>query len=313
MDIVFQEVEVLGATPLDPHDMLRRIELAGRVCYKSEAAITSDSAIRFCLSKGVNETDATKRHFSVLEHSNLVVGAHPHEVGACSWSLVELLTRKGHLFEVHTIAGQTPWLCVSGNLRAWMELLVAAKNAALMPEELNLFAAFAANETLRPFFTDAPAAASRWQYVSGHDHLLAPHIPDKLKRYTVRAVTNRGISHEIVRHRLMSYSQESTRYVNYASRPMVMIAPYEYDQWDAAAKDEWYKATSTAALCYSNLVGMGVKPQHARGVLPQDLKTEMYITGTLEQWRWFITMRGHKSAHPQIQELAEKVRAGLHI
>jgi len=139
---------------------------------------------------------------------------------------------------------------------------------------------------------------------------------------TVRFISNRGMTHEDVRHRLCSYSQESTRYCNYGNDHVKFIIPpwsenlepgvYETfvntppiklnSEWT----DEeylWMKAMANAEISYQQLIMRGMKPQFARGVLPIDLKTEIVHTANLREWRHIFNMRCAKTAHPQIREL----------
>jgi thymidylate synthase (FAD) len=175
-------------TPIDGDDVLRRIEQAGRICYKSEDAISPDSHVRFASMLLTNE------HFSVIEHVNV----------------------------------------------------------------------------------------------------------------TVKFITNRGVSHELVRHRTASYSQESTRYCNYAKGKFgseitvidqqdVLPDPSHYELWKIAMED--------AERSYMALIDAGVAPQIARGVLPTDLKTEIIVTANLREWRHILELRTSDAAHPNIRWL----------
>lgn len=123
---------------------------------------------------------------------------------------------------------------------------------------------------------------------------------------TVRFVCDRGVSHEIVRHRIASYSQESTRYCNYAKdkfgNEITVIDPSPH-----MSKEQfrfWYAACEWAEGAYFKLVGEGAKPQMARSVLPNSLKTEIVMTANPREWRHFFTMRAAAPAHPQMRELA---------
>lgn len=137
---------------------------------------------------------------------------------------------------------------------------------------------------------------------------------------SARVVTNRGVSHEWVRHRVgCSYSQESTRYCNYGGEKFgaeitviwpwylggllpteLVIASYEANTPRAA----WIQAMLACEIYYFKLLELGRSAQEARGVLPNDLKTEFVTTMTLRAWRHFFKLRCAKAAHPQIQALA---------
>jgi thymidylate synthase (FAD) len=118
---------------------------------------------------------------------------------------------------------------------------------------------------------------------------------------TVKFVVDRGVSHEIVRHRIASYTQESTRYCNYKRKGVVFIEPpFETPE----ARELWVKAMGVAEAIYLQMIDIGVKPQIARSVLPNSLKTEIIMTANLREWRHFFKLRTDPSAHPQFREVA---------
>jgi len=121
-----------------------------------------------------------------------------------------------------------------------------------------------------------------------------------------RFITDRGISHEIVRHRIASYAQESTRYCNYSKdkfQGITMIRPSGIFEDDRA----WIEACEKAEAEYLNLIQRGAKPEMARSVLPTCLKTEIVMTANLREWRHFIKMRLDSPAHPDVRVLAYQV------
>lgn len=119
-----------------------------------------------------------------------------------------------------------------------------------------------------------------------------------------RVICDRGVSHEIVRHRLFSYSQESTRYCNYKGWDIEFIRPPGMDQLASIA---WEQAMVQAERSYKSMILDGCKPEIARSVLPNSLKTEIVITGNFREWRHFFKMRTAKTAHPQMREIAVKI------
>ncbi len=119
---------------------------------------------------------------------------------------------------------------------------------------------------------------------------------------TVRFFTNRGVTHELVRHRLASYSQESTRYVRYTGE-MIFIKPAWWDDWPQTAKDAWIHAMQTAEYAYLTLLQEYHPPEQARDVLPQSLKAEIIVTANLREWRHIFRLRTSPAAHPQIRAL----------
>ncbi len=127
------------------------------------------------------------------------------------------------------------------------------------------------------------------------------------EKVTVRVICDRGISHEIVRHRIASYTQESTRFCNYSKgrfgSEITVIKPCF---WDEGSKEYkiWRDAMENAERAYMELIKLGAKPEEARSVLPNSLKTEIVITMNLREWRHFFKLRTSKRAHPQMREVA---------
>lgn len=125
---------------------------------------------------------------------------------------------------------------------------------------------------------------------------------------TARFICDRGVSHEIVRHRIASYCQESTRYCRYSDdkfgNEITVVKPCfwaenspEYMIWVNACKEaeSWY---------FALMADYGVTPQEARSVLPTSLKTELVMTANIREWRHFLRLRTSPAAHPQIREVA---------
>jgi len=124
---------------------------------------------------------------------------------------------------------------------------------------------------------------------------------------TVRVICDRGVSHEIVRHRLAAYTQESTRYCNYTKgkfgSELTVIEPCFWTQ-DDEKYQVWKQTIEQIETGYNKLIELGATPQEARTVLPNSLKTEIVMTMNLREWRHFFTLRTSKAAHPQMREVA---------
>jgi len=124
---------------------------------------------------------------------------------------------------------------------------------------------------------------------------------------TVKFICDRGVSHEIVRHRLAAYCQESTRYCNYSKdgfgNEITVIEPcflkHDTPQWAA-----WESAMKNAEFSYFRMLELGCTPQEARSVLPNSLKTEVIMTADIREWRHFFKLRCSPAAHPQMREVA---------
>ena len=120
---------------------------------------------------------------------------------------------------------------------------------------------------------------------------------------TVKAICDRGVSHEWVRHRLASYSQESSRYCNYSNRGFEFICPFVHEK-GTPGYDSWKKGVVGTAVQYLEQINLGFPPEIARDVLSTSLKTELVCTMNLREWRHFFFLRCSPKAHPQIRELA---------
>lgn len=125
--------------------------------------------------------------------------------------------------------------------------------------------------------------------------------------FTVKFIVDRGVSHEIVRHRVASYCQESTRYCNYSKdkfgNEITVIKPCFWDESSNLYTD-WKSAMRMAESHYFALLKQGATPQEARAVLPNSLKTEVVMTANIREWRHFLKLRTSSAAHPQIREVA---------
>lgn len=126
---------------------------------------------------------------------------------------------------------------------------------------------------------------------------------------TVKFITDRAIANEIVRHRLASYCQESTRYCNYTKeqfgKEITVIEPeYLLGEENFFAHECWEKICEECEHAYFDLLEMGRTPQEARCVLPLSLKAELIMTANIREWRHFLKLRTSNAAHPQMQVLA---------
>lgn len=138
-----------------------------------------------------------------------------------------------------------------------------------------------------------------------HKYLCEPTTHHE-KRVTVRFTCDRGVSHEFVRHRVMSFAQESTRYCNYSKEKfggsVSMILPPWLEQENALEYEEDLRIVEEM---YFKWLKKGWTAQQARGFLPTFVKTELVVTGTVSDWIHFFDLRCPASAHPQARELAQ--------
>jgi len=141
---------------------------------------------------------------------------------------------------------------------------------------------------------------------NGHESVI------EHEKVSVKIICDRGVTHEIVRHRLASYSQESTRYCNYSQdrfgNELTFIRPFF---WEDRPEEfaVWKETMAVIEQNYLRLLDLGSAPQEARSILPNSLKTEIAVTMDLREWRHFFKLRTSAAAHPQMREVANALLA----
>ena len=134
----------------------------------------------------------------------------------------------------------------------------------------------------------------------GHESVL------EHEKISVLIICDRAVGNELVRHRIASFSQESTRYCNYSQdkfeNQLTFIEPCFFKSFDACS-DMWSIAMVFAETAYNSMIKNGWKPEEARSVLPMSLKTEIVVTANLREWRTILKQRTSKAAHSQMREI----------
>lgn len=311
MKIIKPSAVLLPPTPPDTTEMaiLKRIEQIGRICYKSEDRITEDSCIKFV------EGLIKRGHEAVLEHASLIYqvdGPTVHEFKV----LLDCVSEESG-FECFLRFTKDDRFIISGNIRAWRDTLKAFRmygvylpwfTQHIVQRYPHLFPEFDnASYLFRPSATKSFA-------VQLHSSELETPL-EKLVHCdrTVIYTCDRGVSHEIVRHRPASYCQESTRYCNYSGdkfgRSITVIEPCYLGPGSDPKKERsyllWMNSCSVAEETYFYMLDHACSPQEARAVLPNSLKTELAMTTNLKEWRHFHKLRVAPGAHPQMCEVAE--------
>ena len=255
---------------LDPVESAKRaIERAGRVSYKSEDKITDRSWIRFF------DMLKEKKHLSVFEFGELFfripVGTPFYDKEYLYKISIIQFFKNNQFSKCNTVSEEISMLeqrvhYISTNFRVIQE---------------------------HSDFID-------WKWLSQY---LCQPTDNHERKITVKFICSRGISHELVRHRVnMSYVQESQRYVNYSKdkfgNEITFIMP-EY----GINCPKFIESLERAEKDYFYLLGLGWKPQEAREVLPNATKTEIIVTGFRENWKHFFDLRTADSAHPEMRRL----------
>lgn len=283
MKLIESSVQIIEEK--DPYKM---IELAGRTCYKSEDKITENSAKEFV------DRMIKLGHGAMLEHGTvyLTITATSPEV------------RK---YEINPYS-RVKKISVDGiNGRAYI-----TTNYRVLVE-------------------------NKW--LDDLKYQCDP-TPSHEKRITVKFICDRGVSHEFVRHRVFSFAQESQRYCNYNKdkfnneltfiRPTWLNIPTgDYTYWDGdwcdidnmkiqlpsdnGVADNFLWCLNNAGMQYRLLINKGLKPQEARGVLPNATKTELVMTGFESDWEGFFKLRCSGAAHPDARKLADKLKSLMNV
>lgn len=289
MKLIESSVQIIEEK--DPYKM---IELAGRTCYKSEDKITEDSAKEFV------DRMIKLGHGAMLEHGTIYL----------------------------TIDGEDPNLSkIQSNPHTKVNLVPYE-----VLTEGNYTISYKAHITtnLRVLIENNLKELLQYQVEPTEHHE---------KRITAKFICDRGVSHEFVRHRVFSFAQESQRYCNYSkdkfNNEITFIKPTwldiptgNYTYWDGdwcdidnmkiqlpsdnGVADNFLWCLNNAGMQYRLLINKGLKPQEARGVLPNATKTELVMTGFESDWEGFFKLRCSGAAHPDAKKLADELYKLIH-
>ena len=332
MKIINANAQYMERDVENPYAFIERI---GRICYKSESRITPESAKDFVAKLKKNG------HLAMLEHYHLYLWD-------CSGETVAMLGRIAQGSPYESVPAPLRFLnvttfcnsgLISGSFRTFIELQASEDYRILGSEMWNVLNkefpdVFAPStdprryvkeclvrlktykdvinnvervESEEPQFVDLPDAAHE-QYREDVERCLRKHLT-----HTILFTCDRGVSHELVRHRPASFAQESTRYCNYGNakfgHEITVIAPCFWPDHSETPYLQWASACESAEKSYFALLGCeGVTPQQARSVLPNSLKTEIVVTATEDEWQHILNLRYHGTTgapHPQMKEIME--------
>lgn len=303
MKLIEPSVEYIQES--NPYKLIERI---GRTCYKSESAITEDSCYNF-VDKLIK-----RQHFAMLEHARFnfkldgysfpvelfnIPGLYVHCGGDDDEDSWILNVSMSHLYN-------PKWYTASDLFDVLKEMVENVYKYHRISESKRLVRN---NVKLNEYETIKQITLLTT--LSAND-LASPvtQIPD-LKFHTFKFVTDRGTSHELVRHRC-AVAQESTRYVDYTKDKfggeLTFIKPEDYDNWIGLIRDEFNGTMKAAESSYKWLVTKGkLTPQIARQWLPHALKTEVILTMNERQWEHFFNLRYHGTTgapHPEMKRIA---------
>jgi|GEM_PF-5024066 len=317
MKLIKQSYEIFGETPLDYESSIRRMELAGRKCYKSEHRISATSAPKF-IGNIVNHN-----HLSVVEHSNFVIrtkysNKYPNIikdkiVAALDSKYITVIVKKDYVY-------------IGGSCRAFLEKF----NIPII-EELY----FNWKEYLKELFI-----LTGVDYINVIDN---DEIPFELQRVTISCITDRAVLAEFTRHRPdIVFSVESQRYCAYSNHLVLVIPHHYYDKYDLFVNDLlpaesneqlWLEHMRTIEELYQFLIAKKIftedeivdentkyvivkedthfykeKAEEARSILPNSTSVDMIVTANLTEWKHIFNLRTSPAAYKQFRILMDPVK-----
>lgn len=312
MKLIESSVQIIEEK--DPYKM---IELAGRTCYKSESNITEDSSKEFV------DRMIKLGHGAMLEHGTIYLNV-PEQ------TYTETLEDEFGKFNNPN----------NGLVDRYRKNKYSKVNSV------------AANEELRKKYPKVRPFKLTHHYITTNLRVIIENGWEKdlewqceptehhEKRITAKFICDRGVSHEFVRHRVFSFAQESQRYCNYNKdkfnneltfiRPTWLNIPTgDYTYWDGdwcdidnmkiqlpsdnGVADNFLWCLNNAGMQYRLLINKGLKPQEARGVLPNATKTELVMTGFESDWEHFFSLRCSSKAHPDAKKLADELKSLMNV
>lgn len=311
MKLIESSVQIIEEK--DPYKM---IELAGRTCYKSEDKITEDSSKEFV------DRMIKLGHGAMLEHGTIYLNVPEQtytetledEFGKFNNPNNGLVDRyrKNKYSKVNSVAADEE---------------LRKKYPKVRPFKLTHHYI---TTNLRVIIENGWEKDLEWQCEPTEHHE---------KRITAKFICDRGVSHEFVRHRVFSFAQESQRYCNYNKdkfnneltfiRPTWLNIPTgDYTYWDGdwcdidnmkiqlpsdnGVADNFLWCLNNAGMQYRLLINKGLKPQEARAILPNAIKTELVMTGFESDWEHFFSLRCSSKAHPDAKKLADELYKLIH-
>ena len=321
MNIVKAGYEIIPELD-DSLGLMKKIERIARTCYKSEDLITETSCVKMV------ENLIKREHFAMLEHGSLAFKVDETSFYDTQELVIHL--EKG-LIREHEYETFKSYLrftddkqnyIISGNIRAWLEFLntcikFIGKIPPFVKTYITTMNAINSNSDIPILFKDfinvpddtyvMPASLVSVERIDP----VSLSVRERLihQDLTIKFIVDRGITHELVRHRDCSFAQESTRYVNYSKEkygseinviePCFWLdKPEEYATWKNICED--------AEKVYINLVNNKVPPQQARNVLPTSVKSDIYMTANIREWIHILELRAlgvTGKPHPQMEEV----------
>ena len=308
---------------LTDESITKKIERVARICYKSEDKIGPGTDVKM-LNNLIK-----RQHLAMLEHGDvcLDVSKNVYDLITDVINMMESIIRLGlepkkcylRRTEMYLCSGRTRYI-VSGNMRAWYEFFLEAAKVEALPASVY----DAVNEMMEHLFDNSPI--KNYKIGINEDVWGACLVPydckvikdmsklseeERMVHETVSILftVDRGVTHELVRHRDCSFAQESTRYCDYVlgkhGSEIAVIEPCFYvDSGDEY--NTWVSGMQDAEMYYFNLRGLGGSPQETRTTLPTSVKADIVMTTNLREWKHIFNLRACDftgPSHPQMKEV----------
>lgn len=323
MKIIKPYHEHISKKGLTPYQFIEKI---GRTCYKSEDKITQDSAVKFV--QGL----CNRQHYAIIEHHwvhIMYTGVKEEFVKALDIFARHHCFTKGESYDLTkymeiTFAGN---VFISAPLRVFFELIhdgVMNLDTDPIPSLIDEMLSAVTNQYPEIFPIKMSYRITRYFKVMDEEIFCRNLYEDMASYYdekqidkelmkhithTVKFVCDRGVSHELVRHRNCAFAQESTRYCNYSKdkfdNEITVIEPFFWKD-NFTMFSQWMSVMTIAEYYYFDMLTLGATPQEARSVLPNSLKTEIIVTANEKEWQHIVDLRAKGTTgapHPQMKEI----------
>lgn len=301
MKMIDQSFEILHKPDQTDHDeVLKYLERIGRTCYKSESKITDDSAVKYL--KMLRD----RKHWAMLEHYIFSINI--------PYSFYKAINEFYSFNPKFDFTKITPYFDKNDGTKYLLSASATSINYLVetrpCPKEMLIIHAFMHNK-YPELFTDPLTDIKEAEDLYLPRNLKKVRVPScntmdsmRFDWISVRFITNLQISHELVRHRICSFAQESSRYVNYSkgnnTRELTFIKPFNIDDNYMTI---WKAAMENIESAYFMMTDLGCSAQEAAQVLPKAAKTEIVITARMDEWNHIFDMRADRPAHPQMKAL----------
>ena len=284
--VVEADSEIYNLDKLE--DICRHIERCGRTCYKSENLITDETAVPFI--RGILKSG----HESVIEHANVIFSMPENENNR---RILEMKDIRGL-----NISFEQGVVAVSGNIRAFRDLA--------RTYDIHDFLLLIGN----PLFYIKQDAVPVFDGVK-IEGVQSSRFSELHNYATTHSICDVGAYKDVTRHRLASFSIESTRYCNYSKgkfgSELTMIEPCNIEK-GSEMYAEWLKAMELIETSYMKMAELGAKGDQLRMLLPHSCKADMIMSANVAEWKHIFALRCHSAAHPSVRVVMKKALANLY-